>query len=150
MRYTESLRNHDGVPLMTERTILVQRVINQRTEQPDGLRIWSDGLFQRTAEDNPPPGSMDRLDKDRELKCRDIGQLSPKQVEEIRAAIRSSGFFELQPVLLINYCKEDPGTAIWTVTPDGQTARVVVFDPRPRRSTAIDLLNQAIDRIFAN
>ncbi len=69
MRYTESLRNHDGVPLMTERTILVQRVINQRTEQPDGLRIWSDGLFQRTAEDNPPPGSMDRLDKDRELKC---------------------------------------------------------------------------------
>ncbi len=61
-----------------------------------------------------------------------------------------SGFFELQPVLLINYCKEDPGKAIWTVTPDGQTARVVVFDPRPRRSTAIDLLNQAIDRIFAN
>jgi hypothetical protein len=147
MRYTQSLLNHDGVLLMNERTILIQRVINQRTEQPDGLRIWSDGLLQRTAEDNPQPGSMDRLDKDRQLKWRDTGQLSPEQVEEIRATISNSGFFELQPVLLINYCKEDPGTAIWTVSLDGQTARVVVFDPRPRRNPAIDLLNQAIDRI---
>src|SRR5258707_9333685 len=103
MRYTESLRNHDGVPLMTERTILVQRVINQRTEQPDGLRIWSDGLFQRTAEDNPPPGSMDRLDKDRELKWREIGPPRPKQGEEIRAAIRRRGFFQLQPLPVLNY-----------------------------------------------
>jgi hypothetical protein len=148
MRYTRSLLNHDGIPLMTERTVLIQRIINQRTAQPDGLRIWSDGLLQRTAEDNPPPGSMDRLDKDRELKWRVIAQLSPEQVEEIRATIRSSGFFELQPVLLINYCKEDPGTAIWTVSLDGQTARVVVFDPRTRRSSAIDLLNQALDRIL--
>jgi hypothetical protein len=50
--------------------------------------------------------------------------------------------------MLINYCKEDPGTAIWTVNVDGQTARVVVFDPRPRRNEALDMLSKQINDII--
>ncbi len=129
--------------------ILLQRVTIQRTEQPDGLRIWSDGLVQRSADDNPLPGPTERLDKDRDLKWIDRQRLSPRQVDAIRTAIRNNGFFDLEPQLLINYCKEDPGAAIWTVNLDDQTARVVLWDPRPTRNTDLDLLTGAIDKILA-
>src|SRR5262245_540003 len=122
---------------MAERTVLLQYVINQRNEAPRGLRIWSDGAVQRTADDNPPPTATEMLEKDRALNWVDSQALTGEQVETIRQAIRNSGIFDLPPRLLINYCKEDPGTAIWSVNVDGQTARVVVYDPRPRRSAEI-------------
>src|SRR5215813_5176685 len=109
---------------MIERYVLLQRVINQRNMRPDGLRIWSDGQVQRSAEDNLPPDPTDRLDKDRDLKWVDTQQLTVYQVNAVRTAIRSSGFFELAPLLLINYCLDDPGTAIWTVNVGDETARV--------------------------
>lgn len=125
---------------MPERDILIQYVINRRNERPSGLRIWLDGLVQRCAADNSPLGMTDLLERDRDLQWQDEKQLSVEQVDAIRVAIQDSGFFDLPPRLLINYCTEDPGTAIWTVNLDGQTARVVVYDPRPKRSTEIDRL----------
>ena len=35
----------------------------------------------------------------------------------------------------------------WTANVDGRTARVVVFDPRPRRDPVIDKLNAVLDGI---
>lgn len=134
---------------MPERDILIQYVINQRGERPTGLRVWSDGQVQRCADDNTPPGMTDLLERDRELNWQDEKQIGTEQVEVLRAAIRDSGFFNLAPRLLINYCKEDPGTAIWTVNLDGQTARVVVYDPRPRRSAEIDKLLAALNAVVA-
>jgi hypothetical protein len=125
---------------MPERTILIQYVVNQRNERPTGWRVWSDGQVQRCADDNSPPGMTDLLERDRELNWQDEKQLGAEQVDVLRATIRESGFFDLPPRLLINYCKDDPGTAIWTVNLGGQTARVVVYDPRPRRSAEIDKL----------
>jgi len=135
---------------MPENIAILQRIINQHNERPDGLRIWSDGLVQRGADDNPPPGLTERLDKDREIKWQDVRQLTVVQVDAVRAAIRSSGIFHLEPILLINYCKEDPGTAIWTVDVDGESTRVVLWDPRPTRSAALDTLTQAIDKVLAS
>ena len=133
---------------MAERTILLQYVINQRSEPPRGLRIWSDGAVQRPADDNPLPTATELLEKDRALNWIDTQVLVGEQIETIREAIRSSGIFDLPPRLLINYCKEDPGTAIWSVHLDGQSARVVVYDPRPRRSAEIDQLFQAINAVL--
>lgn len=133
---------------MSDRVVVLQKVVNQRTAPPSGLRIWSDGLVQRSAADNPLPTATERLDKDRDLKWQDDGHLASSQVEVVREAIRQVGFFDLPPVMLINYCKEDPGTAIWAVNVDGQTARVVVFDPRPRRSAELDRLSAALDEIL--
>ena len=133
---------------MTERMVLIQCVTNQRTERPTGFRIWTDGLVQRSAPDNPLPGPTERLDVDRNLIWQDERHLDSEQVNAIRDAIYQVKFFELPPRLLINYCKEDPGTAIWTANVEGQTARVVVFDPRPRRSTALDTLSKQIGDII--
>jgi hypothetical protein len=133
---------------MAERNVLLQYVINQRSEPPRGLRIWSDGTVQRPADDNALPTATEPLEKDRLLNWIDTQVLTGEQIETIRAAIRLSGIFDLPPRLLINYCKEDPGTAIWTVNLDGQSARVVVYDPRPRRSAEIDQLNQAINAVL--
>jgi hypothetical protein len=133
---------------MSDRVVVLQKVVNQRTEPPAGLRIWSDGLAQRPAADNPLPAATERLDKDRDLRWEDDRQLSRSQVAAVQEAIRKVGFFDLPPVMLINYCKEDPGTAIWTANVDGQTARVVVFDPRPRRSAELDRLSVALDEIL--
>jgi|GEM_PF-6605875 hypothetical protein len=133
---------------MSDRIIVLQKVISQRTQPPVGLRIWSDGLVQRPAADNPLPAATERLDKDRDLRWEDDRRLSRSQIEAVQEAIRQVGFFALPPVMLINYCKEDPGTAIWTANVDGQTARVVVFDPRPRRSAELDRLSAVLDEIL--
>jgi hypothetical protein len=130
---------------MSERFVLLQRITNQRGERPVGVRIWSDGVVQRAADDNPPPGPTERLDVDRDLKWQDERRLDPQQVETIRTAIQDSGFFDLPPRLLINYCKEDPGAAIWIVNLSGRMARVVVYDPRPRRSPELDQLSALLD-----
>jgi hypothetical protein len=134
---------------MAERTVLLQHVTNQRTERPGGLRIWSDGLVQRPAENNPPPGPTDRLDLDRELQWRDERTLTEEQTRAIREAIQDVGFFDLPPRMLINYCKEDPGTAIWTVNLDRRSGRIVVYDPRPRRSAELDRLSAVLARVLA-
>jgi hypothetical protein len=133
---------------MAERSILLQYIINQRTERPVGLRIWSDGELQRPAETNLPPDPTARLDNDRDLDWQTVSQLSVEQVEEIKQAVQQIGFFDLPPRLLINYCKEDPGTMIWTVNLDGQTHRVVVFDPRPKRSAQLDQLSATLKNIL--
>ncbi len=133
---------------MVDRVVVLQKVIIQRAERPSGLRIWSDGLVQHPMADNPLPTATERLDKERDLKWQDDSQLTDRQVEAIREAIRQASFFDLSPVLLINYCKEDPGTAIWTVNLDGQMARVVVFDPRPRRNAELDRLSAALNEIL--
>jgi hypothetical protein len=52
--------------------------------------------------------------------------------------------------LLINYCKEDPGTGLWLVNLDGQTARVVVYDPRPKRDAGLDALLKAADSLLGS
>jgi hypothetical protein len=133
---------------MADRTILLQRVIIQRTEPPDGLRIWSDGLVQRSSDDNPLPDPTERLDKDRDLKWEDDQRISAHEVDTIRSAIRNSGFFGLEPQLLINYCKEDPGAAIWTVNVGDESARVVLWDPKPKRSATLEALSGAIDKVL--
>ena len=33
-------------------TLLIQQVVNQRDERPGGWRIWTEGLLQRTSDDN--------------------------------------------------------------------------------------------------
>ena len=133
---------------MSERNIVLQRVIHQRAVPPAGLRFWSDGLVQRSADDNPLPGPDDRLDKDRDLSWTDAQQLTDEQVLSLKEAIRQANFFDLPPVMLINYCKEDPGTAIWTVNLDGHNGRVVVFDPRPRRSAELDSLDAFVKTLL--
>ncbi len=133
---------------MADRVVILQKVFNQRVERPSGLRIWSDGLVQRPTADNPLPAATERLDKERDLQWQDDRQLTTSQVDAIRQAIRQTNFFDLPAVLLINYCKEDPGTAIWTVNLDGTTACVVVFDPRPRRNAELDRLSAALDEIL--
>ena len=134
---------------MSEPTVLIQYVTHQRTEVPNGLRVLTDGLIQRTAPDNARPGPTELLEKDRSLTWQDDRHISSAQVEAIKAAILDSKFFDLQPRLLINYCKDDPGTMIWTVNVDGKTWRVVVYDPRPRRSTELDGLSKALADILA-
>ncbi|MEP7289045.1 MAG: hypothetical protein ABI947_25095 [Chloroflexota bacterium] len=134
---------------MADDSVLIQHVIYQRTERPVGLRIWADGLVQHAAEDNSLPAPADHLDVDRELAWRDESRLSSDKIKAIREAIRNSGIFDLEPRLLINYCKEDPGTAIWIATLDGNTAQVVVFDPRPRRCAQLDSLEALINQVLA-
>ena len=132
---------------MAERTVLVQVVTIQRAQRPTGLRIWSDGTVQHGIGEQPGPTEL--LEKDRVLEWIDTGILNSDQLAMIREAIGQSGIFGLEPRLLINYCKEDPGVAIWTVNLDGQTARVAVYDPRQRRSPELDRLWQAINSVLA-
>ena len=148
MHHVLPLNLHGALNAMADDGVLIQRVIYQRTEPPVGLRIWVDGLVQRVADATPLPSPTDRLDLDREVIWRDEPRLSPEQVEAVRDAIRDSGIFDLEPRLLINYCKEDPGTAIWNATLDGKTAHVVVFDPRPRRSPELDSLEALINQVL--
>ena len=132
---------------MAERTVLVQVVTIQRADRPTGLRIWSDGTVQHGIGEKP--GQTELLEKDRVLDWTDINILNGDQLATIGTEIAQSGIFGLEPRLLINYCKEDPGVAIWTVNLDGQTARVVIYDPRPRRSPELDRLWQAINGVIA-
>lgn len=136
-----------GIIEMAVRTVLVQVVTVQRAERPTGLRIWSDGIVQRGVGEQPGPTEL--LEKDRALEWIDTQTLNAEKIGAVREVIAQSGIFNLEPRLLINYCKEDPDTAIWTVNLDGRTARVVVYDPRPRRSAELDRLMQAIDGVLA-
>ena len=124
--------------------VILQYVINQRSAQPTGQRVLADGTVQRPASTNPLPTETERLDLDRDLTWETVGQISAEQVSAITSTVTDSGFFELEPKLLINYCKEDPGTGIWTVNVDGRSHHVVVFDPRPRRSAVIDKLMEVL------
>ena len=120
--------------------VVIQYVIIQRTDVPTGLRILSDGRLERVAADNPLPGPTDRLELDRPIAWEADRQLPQSVMVALKAAVIESGFFNLEPRILINYCKEDPGVAIWNANVDGQSARVVLYDPRPRRSAEIDRL----------
>lgn len=136
---------------MTERAIFIQYAIHQRNEHPTGIRIWSDGLVQRCSAANPLPLPTDNLERDRDLIWEDDQQkkaLTADQLNTLADAVRQSSFFALPPRLLINYCKEDPGTMIWTITLDGQTGRVVVFDPRPKRSPELDILLKILTNLL--
>src|SRR5260221_12433415 len=95
--------------------ILIQTVVIQRVEVPKGIRIWSNGMVERTAPDNALPGPTERLGRDRDLIWQAAGQLTADQIEKLRAVIIENGIFDLLPSLLINYCKDDPGVAIWTI-----------------------------------
>ncbi|HVO42774.1 MAG TPA: hypothetical protein VMT34_09130 [Aggregatilineales bacterium] len=134
---------------MSEPTVLLQFVTYQRDLRPSGRRIWSDGRVQRAAEDNPLPGSGERLDLDREIAWADEQTLSAEQIAALRDAILAVRFFDLPVRMLINYCKEDPGTTIWTAMVDGRSGRVVVFDPRPRRSPELDTLLARLTEVLA-
>lgn len=133
---------------MSERSVLLQQVIYQRTEPPKGFRIWSDGSVQRCAESNALPSPTERLDKDRTLIWEDDCLLATEQLEMLQTSIRDSGFLDLPPALLLNYCTEDPGTAIWQASIDGQSVHVVVWDPRPRRSSEIDKLIATVNSLL--
>ncbi len=125
---------------MTDTDVLIQYVIVQRKERPMGKRVLQNGTIQRTSPDNALPDPDELLERDRVLNWQDAGHLAPDQLQAIKAAIVESGFFDLPARLLINYCKEDPGTAIWTANIDGRIGRVVLYDPRPRRSAELDKL----------
>jgi len=125
---------------MTDVTILVQYTVTQREERPSGFRIWSDGRVQRAAESNPLPTPTERLDVERQIEWADVRTLDAAQLEKARLALRTANFAEMPPKLLINYCKEDPGAGLWIVNVDGQSGRVVVYDPRPKRNAALDTL----------
>ena len=125
---------------MPDSNVVIQCVIVQRNQQPTGWRILTDGRVQRTATDNPVPDPDEILEKDRMLTWLDGRSLSAAEIAEVKTAVEQSGFFDLQPRLLINYCKEDPGTAIWTANVDGHQARVVLYDPKPKRSAELDTL----------
>jgi hypothetical protein len=127
--------------------IALQYVVNQRDARPTGLRIYEDGLVQRPAPDNPLPGPTERLDRDRPITWQDDRHLSAEQLQSLYAAIRKANFADLVSPMLINYCKDDPGAAIWDVMLDGQHCRVLVYDPRPRRSQALDDLLAALTEL---
>lgn len=128
--------------------VVLQYIVNQRGSAPTGLRITADGNVSRPAPDSAPPGPTARLDMERQdVVWVAVGQIGPEGVEALREALRANRFLELPARLLINYCKEDPPAALWTATLDGQTVRVTVFDPRPKRSTEIDGVLAALQRI---
>ncbi|MCE7946989.1 MAG: hypothetical protein DYG88_06130 [Chloroflexi bacterium CFX4] len=130
--------------------LLVEYVIQQRSVPPQGFRLLSDGTLLRLTSDNAPPAPTARLDQDRaDLAWQAAGTLSPEALEQARAALQAADLFSLPPVLLINYCKDDPPTGIWQVTLDGQRARIVVFDPRPKRQARLDALLAALEPLLA-
>ncbi len=134
---------------MPEAEILIQFVTVQRTERPVGQRILQDGRLQRTADDNALPNATEALEKDRDLRWIDIRVLTALQIQAVKDAVVGCGFFDLPARLLINYCKEDPGTQIWTANIDGRKARVVIYDPKPHRSPEVDRLQAALAPILA-
>jgi len=133
---------------MPESDILIQYVTIERTQRPTGRRVLTDGTLQRTAADNPLPGPDDLLERERALNWMTERRLSSDSIQAIKKAINDSGAFDLPPRLLINYCKEDPGVAIWTISIDGRQTRIVVFDPKPKRSAELDGLLLAMNLIW--
>ncbi|MHB8625492.1 MAG: hypothetical protein ACYDBJ_00845 [Aggregatilineales bacterium] len=133
---------------MSEPDILIQYVTVERTQHPTGRRVLADGTLQRTTADNPLPGPDDLLDRDRTLTWTTERRLPPDKIQAIKKAINEAGVFDLPPRLLINYCKEDPGVTIWTVSVDGHQTRIVLFDPKPKRSPELDRLLLALNLIW--
>lgn len=133
---------------MSEPDILIQYVTVERTQHPTGRRVLVDGTLQHTTADNPLPGPDDLLDRDLTLAWMTEHRLSPDKIAAIKKAINESGIFDLPPRLLINYCKEDPGVTIWTINVDSRRARVVLFDPKPKRSPELDRLLLALKSIW--
>jgi len=133
---------------MSEPVILLQYVTQQRDQRPAGLRIWSDGSVQHAAPDNALPGPTQRIDVDREIQWQDQAALSPTQVETLQGVMRECGLFDLPAKLLINYCKDDPGTTIWMANLDGKMAHIIVYDPRPKRSAELDKLLTALNELL--
>jgi hypothetical protein len=133
--------------MTTDAPILLQYVITQRGERPSGQRVLQDGTLQAVAADNPPPSATEPLDRDRVLVWETRSHLSAEQVAAIKATILATDLFDLPPKLLINYCKEDPGTGVWSADVDGRKARVVVYDPKPKRSAAVDSLMVAFNAL---
>jgi hypothetical protein len=131
-------------------SILIQYVIVQRDQVPTGWRVLIDGRYECTAADNALPTPTEPLDRDRVLTWQTEGSISADQVHIVEAAIRDSGFLDLQPKLLINYCKDDPGVAIWVATVDGQQKRVVVYDPKPKRAAEIDKLRAVLAELIGS
>jgi hypothetical protein len=129
--------------------VLLQAVVHQRGMQPTGQRILTDGTLQVTTADNPMPGPDDLLEKDRSLSWETVRQLSNADVQALEAAIRQSGVLDLPPRILINYCKEDPGTQILTINLGDHKHRVVLYDPKPRRSVEIDALLRVLNAVIA-
>ncbi|GAB4546348.1 MAG: hypothetical protein OHK0023_05810 [Anaerolineae bacterium] len=130
--------------------ILVQYVVNERNAVPRGLRIDRDGTAYRPAPNNPPPERTARLDRARtDLQWQAVKRLEPATLDSVMAALRAADFFALPPQLLINYCKDDPPAGIWQVSLDGQSAQVVVFDPRPKRNAALDVLLATLEAVLA-
>ncbi len=130
--------------------LLVEYVTHQRGVPPQGFHLLSDGTLLRPAPDNAPPAPTARLDQDRaDLVWQTAGTLRPEALDQVRAALQAADLFSLPPVLLINYCKDDPPTGIWQVCLDGQRARIVVFDPRPKREARLDALLAALEPLLA-
>jgi hypothetical protein len=130
--------------------ILVQYVVNQRGELPKGWRVLSNGQAQKISANNPLPSPTERLDVPREVLWQDWGLLLEPALAALQAALRTSGILALPAKLLINYCKEDPGAGLWLVNLDGQSARIVVYDPRPKRDAGLDALLKVADSLFGS
>jgi len=128
--------------------ILLQYQVNERGQKPSGLRLYDDGRMQRPSPENSLPGATDRLDQPRSLIWVEDRTLNPAQINSVKESIRACGFFGLPAKLLINYCKEDPPAAIWSITLDDFSHQVVVYDPRPKRSKEIDLLLEALEALL--
>jgi hypothetical protein len=130
-----------------EPEIIMQVVVNERGERPNGLRILADGAVQQPTPDTPPIAGGERLDREGKIAWHTLKIIDSAALDRVRDAVRAADFAALPPQMLINYCKEDPGTAIWHVHIDGAHWRVLVWDPRPRRSPALDRLMAALVQI---
>lgn len=131
-------------------SILVQYIVNERNAAPRGFRIAEDGAVYRPAPENAPPERTARLDRERaDMQWQEVRRLDAAALDAVRTALRASDFFALPSQLLINYCKDDPPAGIWRVTLDGQSAQVIVFDPRPKRNVQLDALLATLEAVLA-
>ncbi len=135
---------------MSEATLILQYTNTQREERPKGFRLWSDGRVQRASEANPLPSRTERIDVERQIEWTDARTLEASQLEQCLNAIRQANFSAMSPKMLINYCKEDPGAGLWIVNLDGQHWRVLVYDPRPKRSAELDALLATIEPLVTH
>jgi len=133
---------------MSDALVMLEYLIVQRGVRPSGQRILSDGTLLKPADDTPLPGEDDLLEKDRPLRWVEVRKLSTEAVEHLSQTVVSAGFFDLEKRLLINYCKEDPGVAIWVAQVGDQKARVVLYDPKPKRNATIDQIEAALKSVL--
>ncbi len=129
--------------------VLIQYVLQQRGERPVGFRIWPDGRTEQCAATNSTPDPSARLDREPELTWQPGGSLDRAQLEALRAAIREAKLSALPSKLLINYCKDDPGSAIWTFNLDGEAGQITVYDPHPKRYPQLDMLLAQLQAMVA-